>query len=695
MEILRTKDQIYNKLVELFGLTNEFYEQCLFIDQPIDSNTSIQLKIQISNKEFNQNQINDFTSLVFQMIDFTTTIGNVVKVLLGAKKYEAVFYIVNKIFVAHVGNSPYKSKCQLMFNERNFDRFIELVNCCNISKEEYIPFLVEVYKSEQSKPYFVWKRPAMEYLKEFWDGNEKWFSQFLIQNPGFRYKSLGAILEFNTAKGVEYLIKDFIHHQDTNVEQNIQLAKIFKTEVINYINSQMPKADELTQKKFVEILFHLKSDNDAYSRLLEIQKTTKNPEIRNYITNKIFDNDNFFFKTEEDFKNASKSKVEKTNERIYNIPFAKFELKYRSGNTPSYTDYTFLIQLFKDEKEFENISKLRCLENIFIPAGLEEMAQKLYDYAKNLEDILEVKWLWRFVTLFANGELTQKIIGLMFELFEKQRKKEANYLKNLLIANKKIEKDEILYIDLPTELNQEELEKHTKILHNQFLGGYFYSPANFERIFVKNPIYNKIAQNLVFGEYKFDRLINAFHLIDQNKSFIVGESVITEENGNENIKIGIIHPFDCDFKFDKIYRFFQNPPFIQFKRPLFNSNDYSPTTKCINRFAGSVVNWEPFWQILSENNFKPNKAEDGVIFQSIYHIFPINDVLCEIEFEKPINPNTTYATITSVCFYPLSKTKSENGKYLTQKTDAISINYLTNRYFDYIASIIFDSIKNH
>lgn len=694
MEILRNKSQIYQSLSLIFEIDANIFDEEKIIFEPINDSFLFVLCDKVKNKKLEQTYVHNLTNLIFQMNDFVVLLGNLVKVFLSSKQYEAIFYIINKTFVAHIGNVYYKSTTPLLFNERNFDRFVEVVKNCEIPNQIVVPFLIDIYKCEQNVAYYVWKRPALEFLQYFWNNNEEWFLNFINQNPHFRYKTLGAILEFNTSKGVEYLINDYIQNADKNLEENLSLIKHFKREVLHYIDCEMLKSKPEKQRKFLEILLSMEGDNEVFTRIQDFFNNTKNTELKNFISSKIFTNEKFNIKSEKQFLNAARNSITEVNERIYNIPFEKLHIKFLSGNELNFVGYMFLIKLFKEEKNLENLLRLKSLENIFETQGLEEFAQKLFDYSKNLEDVLQTKWAWRFVCLFANNSLKNAVFDFLEKLYTENRKKEAKYLENCLIACKLMQKEDVFDLSIPQDMTHEEIEKQKEKLFNDFIAGKFYSFATFERLFLNNPIYNKFAQSLIFGEYRFGRLLNAFHIIGTNKSFLIGESVFSEDDDkNFELKIGIIHPLDCDFKFEKIFGFFKNPIFNQFKKTNFNVNDYGPSTICLSRFTGIVSDSAPFLAKMLENKFQKNKNEEETEFSSLVHIFEPANMLCEVEFEKTITSKTSHTTMSGVYFYKLSETLKAKNKYLTQKSNAIPLNMVPYRYFGYIASIILSASK--
>jgi hypothetical protein len=193
------------------------------------------LKESIGKTSISHEEVGELFSLVFQLNEYTAIVCNLTHLFLICDMYEEIYSLVSKIFVAHIGSKHYRSNHATQFYERNFDRFIEIVKNAEIKNEVFIPFLLEIYKCQNNKNYAKWKAPALEYLQNFFADHENWLIQFVKENPDLRYKTYGAILDFNTNKGVEYLIHDFMT-ESCDKEQATSLLKNYKREVLFYKN---------------------------------------------------------------------------------------------------------------------------------------------------------------------------------------------------------------------------------------------------------------------------------------------------------------------------------------------------------------------------------------------------------------------------------------------------------------------------
>lgn len=702
-----------------------------------DEYTSIFANI-IKNMSISKEKTSSLCELFFQLNNYLPLLCNLTIIFLKAKKYQEIHLMVSKIFVAHIGTKNYCSSLKCTFTERNFDRFIEIVKNCDIKEELYIPFLIEIFKSDISGSYGEWKRPALEYLQTFWNSNEQWMLDFIDKNPVYRYGVLDTILQFNTNKGVELLIKDYFLNGETDLEQILNLVKLYKREVLFYIDNELLKADTVRQAKLVELLLNFDNDNEIMSRIKELLATTNDKIIKQIISNKMGISETLNIKTEKQFLNAVRNSKLPIQERILGIPFDKFSLKLKSGYLADNAVYTFLIYLFKEEKNLVNLKKLKVILNIFETESFYNMLYMLYDVIFSKPDIKESKWGLRLLSLLGDEKIQKNILDFIVFLCKNQRVKEAKYLILCMVYSEKTEIISVIKrlleiknpfilenfnyfietisnvckIDIEdlkdmlvlNNYTEEDYQKQKSRLFEAFLAEKHYNLETFKHLFIENSLFNKFAQQLIFGEYRFGRLYNAFIVKDKNVEFLIGKTIIENpitnvdkefdnQQRNKDIYISIIHPLDCDFKFEKLFTYYANPPFPQFEIPKFNNKLYNNSTNIVNKFVGVFINPKAFIMQITKYGFIKNKNENETKFKSFVHLFPSLNLICEVELEQLINEDSLYASLGNIYFYKLNQTFKVGTKYITQKSNAINLKTLPSRYFNYILTIILDASK--
>lgn len=729
MEILKNLDQLYGRFQQFFRLsTDNLFRESNFVFDIASPESIAQIASEIEDKTFEKQDVENLFLLVFQLNEYTAVICNLTHLFLVAKKYDETYTLVNKIFVPHIGNKHYYSSKSTLFSERNFDRLVEIVKTANISNLHFIPFLIEIYKCESNKIYAKWKKPALEYLQSFFSENEKWLMEFVADNPDLRYKTYGAILDFNTTKGVEYLVKDFFTGENCDKEQNTALLKNYKRDVLYFIDTELPKVDTVKQSQMVEILLAMDADSEVMARIQDLYSNTKDEYIKELISNKLGISETMNIRTEKQFLYAVKRKIKEPQERTLGLPFDKLNLKLSSGIDADNAVYTLIIYLFKEEKNLNNLQKLKIMENIFDRESLQKTVEKLFDNLVSKGDILQAKWTIRMYALLSSVSSLPKIFEFLALILRQSRNREAKYLILCLIYSKKIEVLDFLKLQIeennlfikdnleefisiisncvgmheedikdmlvPNEFSIGEFDIQRDRLYSAYIAGKMYPITLFKKLFIENQIYNKLAQGLVFGEYRFNRLYNAFVIKGTEIQFIIGRTIFEKDYEKDaDIVIGIIHPLDCDFKFEKIFTYFAEPTFQQFKKARFNSADYPLSSTTVNRFVGVVINTKPFEQYLTESGFRPNKTEEETEYKSLVHLFPPLNLLCEVQFEKVVTEKTTFNSLSNITFYKLSETMTAQNKFIMQKSNALAISSLPYRYFNNILTNVYEASK--
>ena len=727
MEILRNIDQIYGKLDEALDVNYAPLQEQNFAFEILDKEICKTLAEKIKDTEINLSKLQELFALIFQLNNYTPIVCNLCHTFLLAKKYEELYQLVSKIFVAHIGQKYYTSHTTHMPNERSFDRLVEIVYTAQIHNKPFIEFLVCIQKHPQ-KNYGVWKNPALEYLQTFFVEHENWLLDFVQENEDLKYQTYGAILNFSTAKGVDLLVKDYIHSPNCNKDEVLMLLKNFKRDTILYIDSFLPKASIEEDLKMVEILLEMSNDNEVMTRVQDLYSTTKNPEIKAAISSKLGISETINIRTEKQFLYAARRKIKEPQERSLGVPFDKFDLHTISGEKANNTIFSFIIFLFKEEKNLNNLYKLKILETLLVKEELQVFAQKLFESLQRKGDILQAKWCVRMFALLSSNAVIDSTFDFLTSLLNQSRDKEAKYLISCLIHSHRVEivdfikesleenqrlirenldefvdaisrclgmhEEDIKDLLVPSEFSVGEFDIQRDRLYTAFIAGKTYPLPLFKKMFLENKIYNKLAGNLVFGEYRFGRVHNAFVLNGNEFNFIVGDTIfLGEPDKDADITIGIIHPLDLDFKFQPAVNYFPFPTFDQFKPAKFSTEDHSISATSVNRFVGVIINPQKFLQYTASHGFIPNKQQGDKEFTSIVNLFPILNIMAEVEFQKPIDETSLFTSLSKVCFYKLSDTMQSQNKYLTQKSNALAIANLPNRYFNHVLSIILEASK--
>ena len=143
-----------------------------------------------------------------------------------------------------------------------------------------------------------------------------------------------------------------------------------------------------------------------------------------------------------------------------------------------------------------------------------------------------------------------------------------------------------------------------------------------------------------------------------------------------------------DERFEKADLNLPNPLFKQFKQNTVDIQNFNRASLCVTNFMGTIVNGEDFVKSLKAKNFVPNINEGEVQFSSLVYANNVLNILVEIEFQKPITVISSMATLGNIRFYRLSEVMRDKDKYITNKSQCISIGGVNERFFDFVLSSI-------
>ena len=97
-------------------------------------------------------------------------------------------------------------------------------------------------------------------------------------------------------------------------------------------------------------MLNMDSDAEVMSRIKNIYENSKDAKIKGIISNFMGKGELLNKRTEKQFLNAVRREIKEPQERVLNISFNKFDLKFASGYPADNAVYTYFINLFKEKK---------------------------------------------------------------------------------------------------------------------------------------------------------------------------------------------------------------------------------------------------------------------------------------------------------------------------------------------------------
>lgn len=714
MEILRDYSQISSKVKKIFGVDVS--------NVPIlDAMSFSDIKKLLENCTVNKDQaeLSKLAELIFQLNEYEPALCNFVKMLLYVKHYAGIVTFLEKLFVAHVGSCIYNSKNkEYTHRERYFDRFIEVVKSTDITLSDYIEFLFTIIEDNDktSLSYFV--EPCLEYMQNLYRENYAEIKAFVNNNPKFKNTFYTLGLEFNTQLAL-YEIFNSSDGADDAIFAKI--LKHYYSDTMTFFDKNLDKAGD---KKFhyVKILASIENP-EVNARLQDLYEEETNDEIRSFIKSKlgIADRTNLGCSPKH-FALSALKKVDQPQERTLGVAFENMPLTFVDGEVADNVCKTYLINIFKEEKDLLNLYGLGEIKNLF-NSDLNDFVAKVFGALKKLDDIKSAKWAIRLVSLLADENLSLQIFDLLEQLYLQKRAKEAKYFIECLIyaKNRKVIdlikrlteqsteaflNDKNYFISLYTELNgvkdsdiqdllvnehvtDEVLAVQKERLYKNFIANKSYTKEQFKDTFINKKVFNTLAQNLVFGEYKQNRLLNLFVLEGDSIKYIAGTT--NEQEGEINIKIA--HSLDIDDRFENAKNYFNTPTFVQFENHTFAIKDSEKTLTKMSNMQGILINALKFVSNMLSFGFVKNVAIENDDATEMVHISNELNLLAEVSFETPISSFTTTASLGNIRFYKLNECLKNGGAYIINKANALALGAVEPRYYNFVASSVSKSLK--
>lgn len=717
MEILRSFNQISEKFNKIFNID----VSNIPILDPM-SRESLQELMTNARVDFSVNrEVSNLAELIFQLNEYLPALCNFIKMCLISKHYEAILLFMEKLFVAHVGTVNYVSKNkEYSHKERFFDRFIEVVKSTDLTLNDILPFMFAIIEDNDKSELSAWLAPALEYMQNVFRENMDTVKEYIMQDKSHKLTYLELGLEYNSQKA----IMEIFNSEDGTIDEKLsaKLLKHYYTDTMAFFDKNLESSGD---KKFhyVKILASIENP-EVTARLEDLYEEEQNEDIRAFIKSKlgIADKQNLGCSPKH-FETMARKKVEFSQERSLNVPFEKMPLKFNDGTDTDNTVKTYLINIFKEEKDLLNLYGLSDVKTLFNKADLENFAEKLFYALSRLKDIKEAKWAIRFISLTAGEILEEQIFTFIQELYKAKRAKEAKYFVECLIYSKKqkvvlllskliedgeekfmqdkdyfvnlyssnMEKtnSDVLDMLVNDEVTEDAITMQKQRLYANFIANKSYTREQFESMFISKKVFNTLAQNLVFGEYKNDRLFSLFVVEGESIKYIAGN----EQPNDKDLKIKIAHTLDLDERFEDAKRYFANPTFKQFENTAFAIKDGEKTLTKVASQHGILINSLKFASNMSNFGFIKNVSGEKDLVTELIHICPELNLLAEVAFETPITYYSATASLGNIRFYKLNQCLKNGNAYIINKANAIAIGGVEPRYYDYVLTAVSKSKK--
>lgn len=718
MEILRDFKQISSRVQNIFGIDVSNIQ----ILDPIAINDLKVLLQNVQKPNKVSKEVIALAELIFQLNNYLPALCNFVKMFILTKDYESIVMFMEKTFVAHVGNSNYVSKNKdYSHKERFFDRFIEVVKSTDMSLCDILPFLFNIVEDNEKTCLSLWLSPTFEYLQNIFRENMQEVKDFVAINPQHKLTYLSLALEFNTQLAIAEIFKQEISEQ--NEQLFGKMLKHYYTDIMTFFDKNLEQAGD-AKFHFVKILSKIENP-EVTARLENLYEEESDPQIKQFIKNKLGINEQKSLGiSPKHFQTMALKKVEYVQERTLGTAFENLQLTFTNGESATNTDKTHLINIFKEQKNVENLKDLKDIKNIFEANSLQQFTEGVFKALCKLQDIKEAKWAIRLVSYLSDGKLEQDIYDFNHVLFKTNRIKEAKYLLLCLIYSQKtnvinlisklIEENNNAFIEIKdtyvelyaknvaknvddvheilsseTEISDQALKIQKDRLYQSFISNKSYTKDQFEEIFINKKVFNILAKDIVFGEYKQNRLLCVFVLEDNQKKYICG----SEPNAECEV-IKIVHSLDLDDRFEEVKQIYSNNQFNQFDNQVYNFKESEKTQTKVSNMQGVLISSLKFVTKMQNLGFVKNVSSESDTTCEMVHTNSILGLLAEVSFETPVTNYSSTSSLGEIRFYKLNQCLKNGSVYIINKANSISLSGVEPRYYNYVVSSVAKSLKN-
>ena len=436
MKYVRNFDDLKKYTFEFFDsfLTEELSDSMVNVFLT-DAAYSEELKKAI-NREVVQKPIlaisaSDYGEVILQLKEYKELLKKFVELLLETKSFEGLCAFLNRIFLQQIGPVKYHSRAKdYTMDQRYFDRFVEIIDYCEIKKELFTPFFVAIFNSQPQSSLFAFKEPLMEYLDVFIkDGNE----DFVLTLLGEKQDGEVCVEQkTDKVKNLREVIEEYVSGDLANASLIKSATEKNKALCLNLIEEYLPFDDERTERA-CDILLMI-DDKRAREILKSVFRATQNQALKSKIEQKCGLKTLVMFKSQEDFISHVDSCVTKVQDRLYGIRLTRYFEEYNidvSGINGKIV--TFVLETFRKKDCDEYVSHLKEYFKFVDIGTLQSLCDIVFEIASQKEKLLSSLWAIRLISCFGSPALFQKIFAKMEAWYKvPSSQKACNYFLDIM-----------------------------------------------------------------------------------------------------------------------------------------------------------------------------------------------------------------------------------------------------------------------
>lgn len=371
----------------------------------------------IRNGKTLPDKVVEFGECIFQLQNYRDVLKNFVEVLLWTESYEQLCLFVNRLFVPHIGNVHYKSAGEYTLEQRYFDRFVEIIQFCDIDRELLIPFFVRIFKSGGRSLLFNYKAPLGEYMKIFANqGDEDIFKYFDASKD---LRGIDYFLAIDKFKTINMLIDGFIMQQSNMAVEIKNFIVHHKAEALEILGPKLKDSDPSHVLRALMLLSAFKGSVEVDSLILNIYQNTTSNKIKTFIQKELDFESAKKFTSEAEFLDEVERTTDKVQQRLYGLRLTRY---FEEENISNNKVVTYIMESFK-RLERETLLKFMDDRFKFVDENIRHsLARIVFRVATERGALESSKWALRLIAVLASGDMLEQMLDVVVTLHKKNKK---------------------------------------------------------------------------------------------------------------------------------------------------------------------------------------------------------------------------------------------------------------------------------
>lgn len=380
------------------------------------------------------------TELTFLAEHLTATenpifLGNFLRYHLAYEKFDAIVFLLSKMFVSHIGKIPYSNKNSFAYDnlQRTFDRFVEACNWTNIDFDEWKKAILVALFSDNSQILSNWKIPSKNFLTEWVVRDEKEFYDFLFSNfSDYGMAIFTTLIDVSVPSAIPKLVDYWLNN---SFEEERQVKNILKThfeEIETYVQ-QLEKESAISTENLVKLLLVFEDNEDVKNKLFVVLEKSKDEKIKQMIVEglnlELPEKNITFAQAKKNSQKINTQNLKFLGQNLSNFP----KLKLQNGEIADDQFVAYYLQCYQNLGFSKESGELKFFQKFFESESMDNfsnfVAQKLVSNAG------ENDWAFSLIQNVTPNGATE-IMRKMIKVYKNNQKPLNRFLKQYIFEHK-------------------------------------------------------------------------------------------------------------------------------------------------------------------------------------------------------------------------------------------------------------------